>query len=116
MMEKAVVIGLVLALCILTDLAILTLAKLLPRYNRTDRKVSRWEAGNLPVGRAKGLLPMQYLSFMFLFMALEPITVVLFIFAAHPTIGFYILLLISLLLILPTVYIGYKAATEGFER
>ncbi len=114
MIENAFVIGLILVVCVLTDVAILTLAKILPKYNLTDLKVSRWEAGNLPVPNPKSALPLQYLGFMFIFMAVEPILVTLFVFSAYPTdINFYVMLALSFLIILPAIYVGMKTTAEG---
>lgn len=113
MIENAFVIGLILVVCVLTDVMILALSKILPRYNLTDLKRSRWEAGNLPVPNPKSALPIQYLGFMFIFMAVEPILVTLFIFAAYPGLNFYIILIVSLLIVLPAIYVGVKVTKEG---
>jgi len=63
----------------------------------------------------KYTLPMQYFGYMFLFMAAEPIVVILLLFSAYPGLGFSVLLLLSLLLLIPALYVGYKIALEMAE-
>jgi|GEM_PF-280625 len=112
MIENAVVVGLVLGFCVIMDLAILVLSKILPIYFPSAVKQSRWEAGNLPIERPKYTLPMQYFGFMFMFMAAEPILVVLLLLSAYPTTDFILLLLLALLLLVPAIWVGYKVALE----
>jgi NADH:ubiquinone oxidoreductase subunit 3 (subunit A) len=96
-------------------LILLLLVKVLPRYNLTEIKTMRWEAGNPPMKFPKYTLHMQYFGYLFLFMAAEPIIVVLLLFSAHPSVSFTLLLLLSLLLLLPALYVGYKMALEMAE-
>lgn len=112
MMEIALIIGLVLLVCILMDVMLLILSKIFPRYHLTAVKTSRWEAGNVPTWYPKYTLPMQYMGFMFMFMAAEPILVIILLFSAYPAVSFYVILLLSLLLILPAIYVGYKITIE----
>jgi NADH-quinone oxidoreductase subunit A len=112
MMENAIIIGFVLLVCVLIDIIILILSKIWPVYHLSEVKTSRWEAGNLPIRYPKYTLPMQYLGFMFMFMAAEPILVILLLFSAYPAVNFYILLLLALLLLLPAIYVGYKISVE----
>ncbi len=112
MIENVVLIGVVLAVCVLTDVALLLLVKILPMYYPSDLKVSRWESGNLPIKHPKFTLPMQYFGFMFMFMAAEPIIVLLLLLSAYPSMEFIALMLMVLLLLLPAIYVGYKAAIE----
>jgi len=112
MIEEVFVIGLVIGVCLITDVAIIVMAKLLPKYNLTELKTSRWEAGNLPVESPKYLLPMQYLGFMLIFMAVEPIAVVLFILSACPHINYYILLILLTMILVPGILIGYREVTR----
>ncbi len=112
MIENVVLIGIVLAVCVLTDVALLLLVKILPMYYPSDLKVSRWEAGNIPIRHPKFTLPMQYLGFMFMFMAAEPIIVLLLLLSAYPSMEFIALMLMVLLLLLPAIYVGYKASLD----
>jgi NADH-quinone oxidoreductase subunit A len=112
MMENAIIIGFVLLVCVLMDVIILILSKIWPVYHPSEVKTSRWEAGNIPIRHPKYTLPMQYFGFMFMFMAVEPILVILFIFSAYPSVNFYLILLLSLLLLLPALYVGYKISIE----
>lgn len=115
MIENAVVIGLLLAVCILMDIVLLILSKIWPIYHPTEVKLSRWESGNIPIRLPKYTLSMQYFGFMFMFMAAEPILVILLLLSAYPTSSFYLVLLLSLLLLLPAIYVGYKVSIEMEE-
>ncbi|MBE0516656.1 MAG: NADH-quinone oxidoreductase subunit A [Methanophagales archaeon] len=115
MIENALIIGVLILVCVLVDGVLLVLVKILPRYNLTEIKTMRWEAGNPPMKFPKYTLPMQYFGYMFLFMAAEPIIVILLLFSAYPSGSFTILLLLSLLLLLPAVYVGYKITLEMAE-
>ena len=115
MIENALIIGVLIVVCVLVDGVLLLLVKILPRYNLTEIKTMRWEAGNPPMKFPKYTLPMQYFGYMFLFMAAEPIIVILLLFSAYPSGSFPILLLLSLLLLLPAVYVGYKITLEMAE-
>jgi NADH:ubiquinone oxidoreductase subunit 3 (subunit A) len=115
MIENALIIGVLIVVCVLVDGVLLLLVKILPRYNLTEIKTMRWEAGNPPMKFPKYTLPMQYFGYMFLFMAAEPIIVILLLFSAYPSGSFTILLLLSLLLLLPAVYVGYKITLEMAE-
>lgn len=115
MIENALIIGVLIVICVLVDGVLLLLVKILPRYNLTEIKTMRWEAGNPPMKFPKYTLPMQYFGYMFLFMAAEPIIVILLLFSAYPSGSFTILLLLSLLLLLPAVYVGYKITLEMAE-
>ena len=112
MLENAVVVGLVLLVCVLMDIVLLILSKIWPIYHPSEVKMSRWEAGNIPIRLPKYTLPMQYFGFMFMFMAAEPILVILLLFSAYPSVNFYLVLLLSLLLLLPAIYVGYKISLE----
>jgi NADH-quinone oxidoreductase subunit A len=116
MIENALIISFVLLVCIILDIALILLSAILPRYHPSDVKQSRWEAGNLPIKYPKYTLPMQYLGFMFMFMAAEPILVILLLLAAYPAVNYYIVLLLALLLLLPAIYVGYKVSLEMAYR
>ncbi len=115
MIEAVLVIAVLILVCLLTDGALLIIMKILPRYNPTEIKMSRWEAGNIPIKYPKYTLPMQYFGFMFMFMAVEPIIVIVLLFSAYPGPWFLALLLLSFLLLLPAIYVGYKIAMEMSE-
>jgi NADH:ubiquinone oxidoreductase subunit 3 (subunit A) len=110
MIEAILLIVVIVLICVVTDGLLLVLVKLLPRYDLTEIKTMRWEAGNPPMKNPKYALPMQYFGYMFLFMAAEPIVVILFLLAACPGFNFMVLLLLSLLLLLPAIFVGYKIA------
>ncbi|MFQ6054508.1 MAG: NADH-quinone oxidoreductase subunit A [Methanosarcinales archaeon] len=108
--QNALVVAGLVVVCLVIDGAIVLLSKLLPKYNPTPVKLQRFEAGNWPVGVPKSVLPMQYFGFLFMFMACEPIVVLLLLFSANPTDYAIVLLLLSLLILLPAVYVSYKSA------
>jgi NADH:ubiquinone oxidoreductase subunit 3 (subunit A) len=115
MIENVLIIAVLIVVTVLIDVVLLLLVKVLPRYNLTEIKTMRWEAGNPPLEFPKYTLPMQYFGYMFLFMAAEPIVVILLLFAAHPSLSFTLLLLLSLVLLLPAVYVGYGLTREMEE-
>ncbi|HDS44556.1 MAG TPA: NADH-quinone oxidoreductase subunit A [Methanomicrobia archaeon] len=112
MIENVLIIVVLIVVAVFIDAVLLLLVKVLPRYNLTEIKTMRWEAGNPPLEFPKYTLPMQYFGYMFLFMAAEPIVVLLLLFSAHPSLSFTLLLLLSLVLLLPAVYVGYGLTRE----
>jgi NADH-quinone oxidoreductase subunit A len=112
MLENTLVVVIVVAVALITDIAILVLAKILPRYRPTDVKISRFEAGNPPVGLQKWTLPMQYIGFMIMFMAFEPVLVLLLLFSGTPTLDVFVLTLLAFVLILPALYVAYNYSLE----
>ncbi len=115
LVENAIILGVLVGIALLTDLIILILAKFLPRYRLTELKIQRFEAGNVPIGVPKWVLPMQYIGFMLLFMGVEPIIVVLFLIVAFKTLDVYFITLVSFLILVPAIYVGYKYSLEIAE-
>lgn len=111
-MQEAIVAILLLILCLIIDGAIVVLAKVLPKYNPTFVKTQRFEAGNPPLAAPKYVLPMQYAGFLIMFMAVEPVLVLLLLFSAYPTIDAIVLILISIVLLIPVVYVSYQYALD----
>ncbi|MCC6027270.1 MAG: NADH-quinone oxidoreductase subunit A [Archaeoglobi archaeon] len=118
MIESALVIAVIVAVALITDLAILILIKILPKYRPTEVKLQRFEAGNIPVGIPKWTLPMQYLGFVIIFMCFEPVVVLLLLISALPLLESYLLTLIAFVLLLPALYVGFNYSLEiaGFRR
>ncbi|MCW7079110.1 MAG: hypothetical protein OCU22_08310 [Canidatus Methanoxibalbensis ujae] len=107
---NALIILLLVLICLIIDGVMLLIVKILPKYNLTEVKKSRWEAGNVPMPDYKYVLPMPYFGFMFLFMAVEPVIILYLLFiSCH---NFLLYLLLSLVLVLPAVYVGYRGALE----
>jgi hypothetical protein len=48
-------------------------------------------------------------------MAVEPIVVLLLLFAAHPGMSYLLFLALTLVLLLPALYVGYKITLEMAE-
>ena len=112
LIENTLIVVILVAVALITDIAVLILAKILTRYRPTGVKVSRFEAGNVPVGLQKWTLPMQYIGFMIMFMAFEPILVLLLLFSATPNLDIFALTIIAFLLILPALYVAYNYSLE----
>ncbi len=112
MIENALVVVALIAICLITDVVILILAKVFPRYRLTTLKIQRFEAGNPPLGIPKWILPMQYLGFMLMFMAAEPILVILLLLSAFPGVEVYLITLIAFILLIPAVYVAYRYSEE----
>ena len=111
-MQEALIVILLFILCLIIDGAIVVLAKVLPRYNPTVVKTQRFEAGNPPLATPKFVLPMQYAGFLIMFMAVEPVLVLLLLLSAYPTIDAIALIVISMVLLIPVVYISYNYALD----
>jgi len=112
LVENTLIVTIVIVVALIADIAILVMAKILPRYRPTDVKISRFEAGNPPLGFQKWTLPMQYLGFMIMFMAFEPILVLLLLFSSFPNLDVFALTILAFLLILPGVYVAYNYSLE----
>ncbi|MEM4472044.1 MAG: NADH-quinone oxidoreductase subunit A [Archaeoglobaceae archaeon] len=112
MIESALVIAIIVAVALITDAIILILIKVLPKYRPTEVKVSRFEAGNIPIGIPKWTLPMQYLGFVVIFMCFEPVIVLILLISTLPLFESYLLTLIAFLLLLPALYVGYNYSLE----
>jgi NADH-quinone oxidoreductase subunit A len=110
--ENILVVAILIGVCLLIDVIIVLLANLLPRKNPTFFKIQRFEAGNPPVATPKYILPMQYVGYLFMFMACEPILVLFLVFSANPSQFLMILLLLGFILLLPSIYVSYRYAFE----
>ena len=110
-LDNIVIVGIVIGLCILIDLVIVVLAKVLTPKKPTPIKIQRFESGNLPVGTPKYVLPMQYVGFMMMFLGCEPIIVLLFILS--PLREAIPLLLLTFLMLIPALYYSYRFAYEA---
>jgi len=89
-----------------------TLGRIIPPRRKLTRKYDRYESGNPPIGRARGLFTMQYYPYVIIFLVVEPISIFLIILSlARDYViasGFYTFLTF-LTLILPLIY-GLKEA------
>jgi len=114
--DNIIIIGAVILLSLVMDGAILVLAKILPRYKKSEIKVLRYEAGNIPERNPKKRIPMQYFGYMYMFMALEPVIVLLLIMAVFAGINFFMLLGVAAIAFIPAIYFGYKLTLEMAYR
>jgi len=111
MIENIIVVGFLLVLCVVIDVAILIIARILTMKKPTPVKIQRFEAGNPPIATPKFVLPMQYVGFLLMFLGCEPILVLFLLLSLEP-LGFLPLLLIGLVLLIPVIYASYKYAYE----
>lgn len=54
-------------------------ARILTPRNPFPEKFARFEAGNPPYGRARGIFPMQYYPYLIVFLTVEPLVIYLFL-------------------------------------
>jgi NADH-quinone oxidoreductase subunit A len=54
-------------------------ARVLTPRSPSPEKFARFEAGNPPYGRARGLFPMQYYPYLIIFLTVEPLVIYLFL-------------------------------------
>ncbi len=106
-MDALKLIGLIVAVGLAIDLIILTLTKLLPKRVESEVKEMRYEAGNIPVERPKQALPFQYIPYLILFLAVEPIAVIMLLLSPFGNIKF---LAITMALLIPPLLGGVKLA------
>jgi len=115
-MEEVIVVAFVIVISIVTDVAVYAISRILPKRNPTELKYLRWESGNLSVGVPKYTLPMQYYGFVVLFMAFEPVIVLMLLFAMFPGVEFFKFLVIALVAMLPAFYFTYRIASVASNR
>ncbi len=89
-----------------------TLGRIIPPRRKLARKYDRYESGNPPIGRARGLFTMQYYPYVIMFLVVEPISIFLIILSlAREYViasGFYIFL--TFLTLIPPLIYGLKEA------
>ena len=117
-MKALLIVGIIVAVSILIDLVVLLLAKLLPPKTKSYIKVLRYESGCIPIDQPKFVLPFQYIPFVILFLALEPIIVLLFLLS--PSIyKFREFLCLALIIVIPSIFLAYREViswTSNFFR
>jgi len=110
--EVILVVILLIALCLIIDGILVLLIKVIPMKKPTTLKYERYESGNLPVTPPKYTLPMQYLGYLFMFMACEPILVLLLVLMVNPSTITVLLISIIFLVLVPSLYVSYKYTLE----
>lgn len=96
MLDQATTIFLVLISGVLGGGAALLIAYLLTRGPEGPFKRKRYEAGNPPTGEAKKKIPYQYYGYIIIYLAVEPIFLILFLL---PYIGVLQAAIISLIIL-----------------
>ena len=74
-------------------------------------KVMRFEAGNVPIGPVKSILPMQYVGFLLMFLSVEPVTALLLSLSIGFTgfsLGYVLLFIVFLVTYSPLIYVAYS--------
>ncbi|ADB58625.1 NADH-quinone oxidoreductase subunit A [Archaeoglobus profundus] len=107
-MDALTLIGLVVAVGLVIDLIMLILTKLLPEKVKSEVKEMRYEAGNVPIERPKHALPFQYVPYLILFLAVEPIAVLMLLLS--PFSDYIKFLAVTLALLIPPLLGGVKLA------
>ena len=115
-MYEVIVVAFVIVISIVTDVAVYAISRILPKRNPTELKYLRWESGNVSAGLPKYTLPMQYYGFVVLFMAFEPVVVLLLLFALFPGVEYLEFLAISFIAMLPAFYFAYRIASIASNR
>lgn len=111
--DIAIALALSLGVSLALGLAAFVVGRLLAPSRPTAVKVSRYEAGNIPLGRARGRLSIQYFGYLLIFVTFEPIVVMLLTLVAvklplHVTL---------LLLLAPALYlVGLQAVIDKVRR
>ncbi|GGP20631.1 NADH dehydrogenase subunit A [Thermocladium modestius] len=101
-----------LAIGLLTDGVVLLLRRIFGKRKESPVKTMRFEAGNIPVGEAKSMLPMQYIGFLIMFLSVEPVIGLLLTLSFYPALPLMYFLAVSLITMLPAIYVAYRDATE----
>ncbi len=64
------------------------------------------------MGEAKSMLPMQYIGFLIMFLSVEPVIGLLLTLSFYPALPLMYFLAVSLITMLPAIYVAYRDATE----
>jgi NADH-quinone oxidoreductase subunit A len=108
MVENALVVLLLIGVSLIIDGILVLLIKIVPMKRHSQLKVERYESGNIPTIPPKRTLSMQYFGYVFMFMACEPILVLLLLFAVSPN-GLTIpLVMLAFILLAPALYVSYR--------
>ena len=107
-MEALMLIGLIIGIGLLIDLIILIIAKLVPKRVESEIKEMRYEAGNVPTEKPKHALPFQYVPYLILFLAVEPIAVLMLLLS--PFSNYIKFLAVTITLLIPPLLGGVKLA------
>ncbi len=108
LIENALAVILLIAVCLLIDGVMLILIKVVPMKKPTPVKLERYESGHIPTIPPKYTLPMQYFGYVFMFMACEPILVLLLLFVEKPNVFTVGLVTLAFVLLTPAFYVSYK--------
>lgn len=95
------------------DGVVLLIKKIIKVKLTNPVKIMRFEAGNVPVGPAKSILPIQYIGFLMMFLAVEPIIALLLALSVGFTsfnLGYALLVMVFLATYSPLIYIAYNDA------
>mgnify|MGYP001626354957 CR=1 FL=1 len=101
-------------IALIADAAIMYVARKLAAKNPNVVKLQRYEAGNPPTGEARYVFPIQYVGFLLMFLGVEPIIVILLILssAAVAALPITYMVVAILIVVLPSIYVGYKYALK----
>jgi len=112
LVENAIAVALLIIVCLAIDGIMVFLIKFIPMKKPTPIKKERYESGHIPTIPPKYTLPMQYFGYVFMFMACEPILVLLLLFMANPNVFTILLTLLSFILLLPAICVSYRYSLD----
>ncbi len=110
--ENVMAVLLLIAVCLAIDGIMVFLIKFIPMKKPTPVKLERYESGHIPTIPPKHTLPMQYFGYVFMFMACEPILVLLLLFVASPNVFTILLTILAFVLLTPAFYVSYRYSLD----
>ena len=112
LVENFLAVALLIIVCLAIDGVMVFLIRFIPMKKPTPVKLERYESGHIPTIPPKYTLPMQYFGYVFMFMACEPILVLLLLFVANPNVFTILLTVLAFILLTPAIYISYKYSLD----
>ncbi len=110
--ENVLAVALLIIVCLAIDGIMVLLIKFVPMKKPSPVKVERYESGHIPTIPPKYTLPMQYFGYVFMFMACEPILVLLLLFASNPNVFTIMLTALAFILLAPAIWISYRYTSD----
>lgn len=104
-MASEISLALIITLCLGIGIGILgyLISRLITPRKDYPFKFRRFETGNPPTGKARGLFVMQYFAYLIIFLTVEPIIIYLFVIMLNLASSFFSTLIIFLVLILALI-------------
>jgi NADH-quinone oxidoreductase subunit A len=112
--EGALTLAVILSVGVVVGLLGYVISRLITPRKEYPLKFERFEAGNLPQGRARGFFVMQYYAYLIIFLTVEPIAIFFFIIMVNIVSSPFsiILFFILLLSLIPPLIFGLNEARK----